>query len=315
MVAGAAAAPTAAGAATVSVEEYARVYREHQPQLVAYARSLTGNGWLAEDLAAEAHFRVWRRISGGHPVDDLPAYLHTTIRNLAHTVRRADEELPRDPQAWPAAVGTAGPAADDPGQRVAYTALLSELVGQLPRRWARALWLAEVEDLSPAGVGAELGTNANAASALLHRAREGLRQAFLRALPGRPADPECARHWERMPGLVRGTAAERRAEALRDHAAWCADCRDRLLMLEQANRRLPALLGPALLALLAGGGARLLLAGAAGTGGAAAGRRPAVRLGTAGTRSGTDSRADGGRCWPAPPEWPASRRWVRWPSD
>lgn len=42
---------------------YARIYEEQQPRLVAYARSLTHNTWVAEDLVAEAHFRVWRRLS------------------------------------------------------------------------------------------------------------------------------------------------------------------------------------------------------------------------------------------------------------
>lgn len=253
----------------VSVEDYVRIYREHQPQLVAYARSLTGDGRLAEDLAAEAHFRVWRRISGGDPVGtvpDVPGYLRSTVRNLAHTVRRA--------------------ASEDPGQRNAYIGLLTGLLSELPRRWTRALWLAEVRELPPDRVGVELGTSANSAAALLHRAREGLRQAFLHAQPGHPADPECARHWDRIPAVARGAATHRRIESVRGHAAWCANCRDRLLALELANRRLPALLGPALLALLAGGATRLLPAGAgrADASGAAGRGRHALRRGAGGGR-------------------------------
>jgi DNA-directed RNA polymerase specialized sigma24 family protein len=48
-----------------AIAAYTRVHEEEQPRLVAYARSLTGNPWVAEDLVAEAHFRVWRRLPRG----------------------------------------------------------------------------------------------------------------------------------------------------------------------------------------------------------------------------------------------------------
>lgn len=73
----------------------ARWYQEQQPQLVAYARSLTGDPWLAEDLVAEACFRVWRRYLG-HAVDDVPGRLAATVRGLVEA------------EASPAEVGAAG---------------------------------------------------------------------------------------------------------------------------------------------------------------------------------------------------------------
>lgn len=76
---------------------YARIYEEQQPRLVAYARSLTRNRWTAEDLVAEAHFRVWRRLSAGHEIDNVPAYLMTTMRHLAAAVGSAARETPQDP--------------------------------------------------------------------------------------------------------------------------------------------------------------------------------------------------------------------------
>jgi DNA-directed RNA polymerase specialized sigma24 family protein len=77
---------------------YARIYEEQQPRLVAYARSLTRNTWVAEDLVAEAHFRVWRRLSAGHEIDNVPAYLMTTVKHLATAAGSAARETPRDPQ-------------------------------------------------------------------------------------------------------------------------------------------------------------------------------------------------------------------------
>ncbi|MFF8644157.1 sigma factor [Streptomyces sp. NPDC015345] len=46
--------------------EYTRIFEEQRSRLVAYARSLTGDAWVADDLVAEARFRMWRRLSAGH---------------------------------------------------------------------------------------------------------------------------------------------------------------------------------------------------------------------------------------------------------
>ncbi|MBB5937277.1 sigma factor [Streptomyces zagrosensis] len=264
---------------------YARLYEKEHPRLVAYARSLTGNAWVAEDLVAEAHFRVWRRLRTGHHIDNVSAYLTTTVRHLSwSTAGRSSREIPRDP----AGAGAQGPGlpeeqavGQDPAQRVAYVDLLARVMGQLPERWVKALWLAEAEDQPLESVGRQIGANSAATAVLLHRAREGMRQAFLRAQPGAPSSPTCAVHWERMPAHVRGADSPRQAESIALHVEKCAECRDRLAVLAQANTRLPALVGPALLVLFAGGGAKFLApllgvgamgaAGAGGVGGSATG--------------------------------------------
>ena len=240
-----------------AIEAYTRTYQEHHSRLVAYARTLTGDAWLAEDLTAEAHFRVWRRISAGHQVDHVPGYLAATIRNLAVDLGHAPKELPQGDQLerLQSAETTTMPVPQDG----AYVVMLAGALKQLPHRWIRALWLTEVEDWSLEAVGDDLGTNRNATAVLLHRAREGLRQAFLRAQPGAPGAAGCADYWERMPAHVRGTSSARQDRALRAHADGCSDCRTRLALLERANHRLPALVGPALLLAFAGGAARYLI--------------------------------------------------------
>ncbi|MFE6778770.1 sigma factor, partial [Streptomyces sp. NPDC057676] len=244
-------------AAAPDTDAYARLYEREHPRLVAYARNLTGNPWVAEDLVAEAHFRVWRRLRTGHQIDNVSAYLTTTVRHLSSsTAGRDAREIPRDPATAdvdaPAGFGDQGPG-QDPAQRVAYVDLLARVMGQLPERWVKALWLAEAEDQPLESVGRQIGANTGATAVLLHRAREGMRQAFLREQPGAPGNPTCAGHWERMPAHVRGTDSPRQAESIALHVEDCADCRDRLAVLAHANTRLPALVGPALLVLLAGG--------------------------------------------------------------
>ncbi|MFE0171229.1 sigma factor [Streptomyces sp. NPDC059002] len=281
----AAAAPVDQAVAPVRVPataEYTRVFEEQQPRLVAYARSLTGNAWVADDLVAEAHFRVWRRLSAGHEIENVPAYLMTTVRHLAATVGRgaAARETPRDPQA-PETVGItgatdspfgAGGAEQDPAARVSSVDLLTRVLGQLPERWVKALWLAEAEGQPLETIGRRIGAGRGATAVLLHRAREGMRQAFLRAHPGTPENPACETHWDRMPGHIRGEASPRQSERLLAHLDDCADCRTRLALLTRANSRLPALAGPALLIFVLGGSGKFLLPLAAGSAaGAAAG--------------------------------------------
>ncbi|MEV6479055.1 sigma-70 family RNA polymerase sigma factor [Streptomyces sp. NPDC051576] len=257
--------------------EYARIYEEQQPRLVAYARSLTRNTWVAEDLVAEAHFRVWRRLSAGHEIENVPAYLMTTVKHLATAAGSAARETPRDPQADERA-GAADHArvhaqvqGGDPAEQVSSTDLLVRVLEQLPERWVKALWLAEAEGLPLAAIGPQLGTKQGATAVLLHRAREGMRQAFLRAQTGAPDDPACQVHWARMPAYVRGGATERQSERLLGHVDACDDCRARLAALMRANDRLPALVAPALLVFVLGGAGKFLLAFGAGSAGAAVG--------------------------------------------
>ncbi|MFZ3561646.1 sigma factor [Streptomyces sp. BH055] len=271
--------PPAATEGGLSPAAYARIYEAEQPHLVAYARSLTGNAWLADDLVAEAHFRVWRRLATGHDIDNVAAYLTTTVRNLAASAGRgAARETPLDPHAGlepmqvsSDAYGSGAYGDQDPAARASSVDLLSQVLGQLPKRWVKALWLSEAEGQPLEAVGRGIGAGSGATAVLLHRAREGMRQAFLRAHPGTPDDPACESHWDRMPAHVRGSASARQSEKLLAHVDDCDDCRARLAFLLRANDRLPALVGPALLIFVLGGAGKFLAPVMAGATGAAAG--------------------------------------------
>ncbi|RRR71612.1 sigma-70 family RNA polymerase sigma factor, partial [Streptomyces sp. RP5T] len=245
---------------TAATDAYVRIYEEEQPRLVAYARSLTRNSWAAEDVVAEAHFRVWRRLSAGHEIDNVPAYLMTTVRHLASSLASSassTHETPRDPQVPEQA--SAGHVAD-PAEQVSATDLLVRVLGELPERWVRALWLADAEGQPLETVGRQIGAKQGATAVLLHRAREGMRQAFLRSQTEAPEDPACEVHWVRMPAYVRGNATPRQSERLLAHVDACDGCRERLAVLIRANDRLPALVGPALLVFAVGGGTGKFLA-------------------------------------------------------
>ncbi|MFD8480900.1 cellulose binding domain-containing protein [Kitasatospora sp. NPDC059673] len=219
---------------------YTELYRSHHPGLLRYAGLLTGGDhWRAEDLVAEAHLRVWRRLAAGQRIEDPRAYLATTVRHLAAApVReRAAPDVP-------------GGESEDPAAGVAETDRMRRLLARLPERWAHALWLAEVEGLPPGEIGARLGVRRGAATVLVHRAREGLRLAYLRDYPGSPCDPACALHWETLAGHARGRAGRRAEQRVERHLPRCADCRGRLALLRRINLGLAGLVGGAM-ALLA----------------------------------------------------------------
>lgn len=267
---------------------YAALYRETNAQLIAYARALTGSATTAEDLAAEAHFRVWRRIRAGHEIENVPAYLTATVRNLAAGLGRTRREIAADAARLPEDPLRGAAAVEDPERRAAQVDLISRLLRELPDRWTKALWYAEVEDLPTEAVGEKIGASAGTTAVVLSRARERLRQAFLQSQPGTPLSEDCEPYWKQMARVVRGTASARRTKSAAEHCDECADCRARMLALTDANTRLPALLGPAILTGVLSAGAWFARAlGAAGAGAAAG---TAVR---AGSRVGRHARLTG----------------------
>ncbi|MFD0653374.1 hypothetical protein ACFQ2Y_37495 [Streptomyces malaysiensis subsp. malaysiensis] len=132
------------------------------------------------------------------------------------------------------------------------------VLDELPQRWIKVLWLAEVDGLPPEEVARRAGMTDDDAAALVERVRESVRQEFLRAQPGYPASAACGAHWERLPDHVRGADSPHQAEEIAVHIDGCRDCRGRMEQLVAADDRLPALVGPALLDLYDRGMARFL---------------------------------------------------------
>ncbi|MFD5387558.1 hypothetical protein ACFWMG_21930 [Streptomyces sp. NPDC127074] len=248
------------GHAPLDAAAYTRIYQAEYSRLCGYARTLTGNPWIAGDLVAEAHYSVWRRLRAGHQLgaDAVPAELTSAVRELS------------------AGAGGWGPA-----QQASYLEPLVEVLHELPQRWVKVLWLAEVDGLPPQDVAWRTGVSPDGAAALMERVRGSVRQEFLRAQPGYPASAACGEHWERLPGHVQGTDSPDQAERIAVHIDGCRDCRGRMEQLVAADDRLPALTGPALLVLYDRDMARFLAplaaaaavgaVGAAGAGALAAG--------------------------------------------
>lgn len=154
------------------------LYRTYRDPMLHFATALLHDGHGAEDVFHEAFTKTISAILHGHgPLDTLGPYLFRAVRTAtagwrAHYAREApapESELTQQPDPRPGP----GPTSDPLGIEHVQTAFQS-----LPPRWQLILWYTEVENLPPRRIAPLLGLTPNAASALLHRARKGLRAAY-----------------------------------------------------------------------------------------------------------------------------------------
>ncbi|WP_310712674.1 sigma-70 family RNA polymerase sigma factor [Streptomyces lydicus] len=280
---------------------YEEMYRRHADAVRRYARRCCWDGHTAEDLTGEVFARTLQAVRGGAGPDTaVRAYLLTTVRRVAaswaRTARR--EQLVEDFAVF--ALNAAGAARDDDtlelGAEVramheAEQSMAVQAFRSLPERYQTVLWHTTVEDESPSQVAPLLGLTANATAVLAHRAREGLKQAYLQAHVSQSltAGGDCARYADRLGAYARGGLRMRAERGLRQHLDGCARCRTAALEVEDVNQRIGALLPVAVIGWLAAGYAvktAAAVAGAAGAG-AAAGAAAAAGSGGAGASGGS----------------------------
>lgn len=203
----------------------------------AVARAIV-DAATAEDVVADSLERLLIVLKRGEgPSGALRPYFLQMVRNRAIDHWRRGNEVPTDVAAMPAVMRETADDADSATVREAFTAL--------PERWQTALWLGVVESRSHAEIGRELDVAEGAASQLLHRAREGLRQSYLDAHLG--ADGDC----EALSGLigkyVRGRCSRRDARKVQTHLDACTTCRQAVARTSRLNERLGAALAVGIL--------------------------------------------------------------------
>jgi RNA polymerase sigma-70 factor (sigma-E family) len=171
-------------------EEFGQFMAGRWPGLVRLAYGLTGDRWLAEDIAQSAlasAYAAWWRVSRA---DDPDAYVRRILINTSNRRfrRRRVIENPQQLAELPDA-GVADPA-ETVGDRAALLAAVRELA---PRQRAIVV-LRYWEDLSDAQVAAVLGCTAGTVRSQASRALAKLRTSAAlvdgtpgdRAGPGRP---------------------------------------------------------------------------------------------------------------------------------
>lgn len=201
---------------------FGELFSRHSAAVFRLALGLANDRSEADDLTAEAFFRVLQAIRrGAGPVDNVRGYLLIVVRRVAWewSMRRrdvpvSDEELTHRAPSNP----------DNTGQFTERN-LIRRAFTSLPERWRRVLWKMEVEGERPAAVAMNFGLSPNATAALARRARQGLRAAYLQAhLAAERSDTGCRSVLEKLGAYTAGTTSGIERRRIRAHLATCAPC-------------------------------------------------------------------------------------------
>lgn len=220
------------------------LYERHLYAAKRAASCLLNTPAEREDLVADAFTKILRAlVAGGGPREEFRAYLLVTMRNAAiSTARGASVSLYADvPETFLPRGG------DDPVLTRWDATAAADAFASLPERWRTVLWHTEIEDESPATIAPLLGMRPNGVAALAYRAREGLRQAYLRAHLAEVEGRECLATVSKLAGFVRRSTPMPLDRKINRHLARCADCRDRADTLTKVNDELRATVAPLLL--------------------------------------------------------------------
>ncbi|MEU2390306.1 sigma-70 family RNA polymerase sigma factor [Streptomyces sp. NPDC007369] len=227
------------GASDVMGEVFAR----HHSAVLAYARTCCRDQSTAHDLAAEAFARTYRAVAwGAGPEHAWRPYLLTCVRRVAADwVRRgARTQLSDDFEKWAEDLAD-GQDVEGAVMSAEEGSLVLRAYRSLPERWQAVLWHAVVEHEPAADTAQRLGISAGGVGSLAARAREGLREAYLRAHLDQAASDEC-RHYGGLLAASLRRPGKRVTRDLRRHLQGCSDCTRAERDLRDVNGRLGALL-------------------------------------------------------------------------
>ncbi|WP_106815444.1 sigma-70 family RNA polymerase sigma factor [Microbacterium timonense] len=222
---------------------YAQLWERHVASARRAARAVSPHA-DPDDIVSEAFTSILSAIrKGGGPQEGFRPYLFATVRNVAASWGRRTTELPLDDLDERAADSAAEFA-----ELVADRSVLAQAFRELPERWRTLLWYIEVEGMKPREVAPLLGMTPNAVSALVYRAREGFKQAWLHAHVSDPARPaEC--RWACEVLVVSEKKPVRRGDRRRldAHLRECPACRIVAADLEHVSQKLRMVLLPLVL--------------------------------------------------------------------
>ncbi|PPK68169.1 sigma-70 family RNA polymerase sigma factor [Actinokineospora auranticolor] len=201
---------------------FGELFSRHSDAVRRLAMGLVNDRAEAEDLAAEAFFRVLQAVRrGAGPVDNVRGYLLIVTRRVAWEWNARKRDVPVSDEELSHRVG-AGP--DNTGQSTERT-LITRAFTSLPERWRSVLWKVEVEGERPAVVAGNFGLSPNATAALARRARQGLRAAYLQAhLTVDRGSTGCRSVLEKLGAYTAGSIKGTERRKVRAHLSVCPEC-------------------------------------------------------------------------------------------
>lgn len=215
---------------------YAALFERYSYAAHRLARHL-GQKEDSDDVVSEAFAQVLDLIGRGKgPERAFRAYLFTTVRHECGRRAKARKRvIPTDDEQQIDSSVPFGNGELEDFERSAVRAAYESL----PARWRTVLWHLDVEGRKPHELGPALELSANSVSALVYRARAGLREAYLQQhlKDEGPSDSAiCAAHRATLSGFVRGSLPVRDRERTHAHLESCQDCMAAYLDLQDVNR-------------------------------------------------------------------------------
>jgi RNA polymerase sigma factor (sigma-70 family) len=201
---------------------FGELFSRHSAAVFRLALNLAGDRAEADDLTAEAFFRVLQAIRrGAGPVDNVRGYLLIVVRRVAWEWAMRRREMPVSDEE----LTHRAPCDPDTMGQFTERNLIRRAFTSLPERWRRVLWKMEVEGERPAAVATNFGLSPNATAALARRARLGLRAAYLQAhLAAERSATGCRSVLEKLGAYTAGTTSGVERRRIRAHLTTCAPC-------------------------------------------------------------------------------------------
>ncbi|WP_433219987.1 zf-HC2 domain-containing protein [Microtetraspora malaysiensis] len=213
-----------------NVSAYAALFDRHVTAARALAGQMVEGDAEAEEILSETFAAVLNAIrSGSGPESAFRPYLLTALRRTAAGQRDG---------------GELGAPYVDPAHMGPERSPVAAAYFSLPERWRMVLWHTEVETCAAAEIAPMLGLSVKGVAALAFRAREGLRQAFLRIHLAAGPLSGCRATVEKMGAYVRGGLSRRETRMVDGHVADCVDCRTAFLELSDLVQGLRVVVGP-----------------------------------------------------------------------
>lgn len=220
------------------------LYRRHRSVAIGTAHHILDNPSDAEDVVADSFAYLFSKLKEGQGPDNFfRGYLLTAVRRNSYSRNKVSNKtkLPERDEVLDQPV-------IDPDRLIEEfeSGAIVRAFSALPERWQSVLWYLDVEQESTQSVAKRMGMTANSVSALVMRARDGLRAHYLQqhVVPGQ--DPECKPYVAKLAKYAAKTLSLPVRVKVEKHLDECAHCTAVLVNLRDSAPALRAALVPAL---------------------------------------------------------------------